>query len=115
MSLMSEVATTVKTESVTRNTGLLHRLRAFYQRSEGFQGYTLLSPTLLVMLFSMCVPFAMMVVLSFWTQDGYDFDTTMSMKNYAEVIDGPRSVVFQQGHNRLHAARAVIAFLTGVR
>ncbi|HUF98138.1 MAG TPA: ornithine carbamoyltransferase [Ilumatobacter sp.] len=33
----------------------------------------------------------------------------------AEVIDGPRSVVFQQGHNRLHAARAVLAFLLGVR
>ena len=25
----------------------------------------------------------------------------------ADVIDGPRSVVFQQGHNRLHAARGV--------
>ncbi len=25
----------------------------------------------------------------------------------ADVIDGPRSVVFHQGHNRLHAARAV--------
>ena len=24
----------------------------------------------------------------------------------ADVIDGPRSVVFQQGHNRLPAARA---------
>ena len=33
----------------------------------------------------------------------------------ADVIDGPRSVVFQQGHNRMHAARAVIAFLMGVR
>jgi ornithine carbamoyltransferase len=33
----------------------------------------------------------------------------------ADVIDGPRSVVFQQGHNRLHAARAVLAFLMGVR
>ena len=29
----------------------------------------------------------------------------------ADVIDGPHSVVFQQGHNRLHAARAAIAFL----
>ena len=29
----------------------------------------------------------------------------------ADVIDGPRSVVFQQGHNRLHAARAALAFL----
>ena len=33
----------------------------------------------------------------------------------ADVIDGPRSVVVQQGHNRLHAARAAIAFLLGVR
>ena len=33
----------------------------------------------------------------------------------ADVIDGPRSVVFQQGHNRLHAARAAIAFLVGAR
>ncbi len=33
----------------------------------------------------------------------------------SDVIDGPQSVVFQQGHNRLHAARAAIAFLLGVR
>lgn len=29
----------------------------------------------------------------------------------AEVIDGPRSVVFQQGHNRMHAARGAVAFV----
>lgn len=33
----------------------------------------------------------------------------------ADVIDGPQSVVFRQGHNRLHAARGAIAFLFGVR
>jgi ornithine carbamoyltransferase len=33
----------------------------------------------------------------------------------AEVIDGPQSVVFQQGHNRLHAARGALAHLCGVR
>ena len=33
----------------------------------------------------------------------------------AEVIDGPRSRVFAQGHNRLHAARGLLAFLVGVR
>ena len=31
----------------------------------------------------------------------------------ADVIDGPRSVVFQQGHNRMHAARGGLAFLLG--
>jgi ornithine carbamoyltransferase len=33
----------------------------------------------------------------------------------AEVIDGPQSVVFQQAHNRLHAARGALAFVLGVR
>ena len=33
----------------------------------------------------------------------------------ADVIDGPQSVVFQQAHNRMHAVRAVMAFLLGVR
>ena len=33
----------------------------------------------------------------------------------AEVIDGPRSQVIAQGHNRLHAARGLLAFLVGVR
>ena len=33
----------------------------------------------------------------------------------ADVIDGPQSVVFRQGHNRLHASRGLLAFLAGVR
>jgi ornithine carbamoyltransferase len=33
----------------------------------------------------------------------------------AEVIDGPRSHVIRQSHNRLHASRAALAFLMGVR
>jgi ornithine carbamoyltransferase len=33
----------------------------------------------------------------------------------ADVIDGPQSVVFQQGHNRLHSSRGLLAFLAGVR
>jgi len=31
----------------------------------------------------------------------------------ADVIDGPRSFVFPQAHNRLHAARGALAFLMG--
>jgi ornithine carbamoyltransferase len=33
----------------------------------------------------------------------------------AEVIDGPTSAVFRQGHNRMHAARGALAHLMGVR
>ena len=32
-----------------------------------------------------------------------------------EVIDGPQSVVFQQAHNRLHAARGALAFALDAR
>jgi spermidine/putrescine transport system permease protein len=67
----------------------LARLRVMFMRSEALRGYTLLSPTLLVMAFSMCVPFAIMVVMSFWLQQGFDFDTTFSLSNYFEAIEGP--------------------------
>lgn len=33
----------------------------------------------------------------------------------AEVIDGPRSVVIEQGHNRMHSARGLLAHVLGVR
>lgn len=33
----------------------------------------------------------------------------------AQVIDGANSLIYQQAHNRMHAARAVLAFLLGVR
>jgi len=32
----------------------------------------------------------------------------------ADVIDGSASRVIQQGHNRLHASRGVLAYLLGV-
>ena len=33
----------------------------------------------------------------------------------AEVIDGPQSHVIRQAHNRMHAARGLLAFILGVR
>ncbi len=33
----------------------------------------------------------------------------------ADVIDGPQSVVIEQGHNRLPASRAALAFMVGVQ
>ncbi len=64
------------------------RIHAAFLRSEALRGYTLLSPTLLVMAFAMCAPFIILVAMSFWTQRGFDFDTTLSLSNYLEVADG---------------------------
>lgn len=67
----------------------LRRFRALFLRSETLRGYTLLSPTLIIMAFSMCVPFAIMVLMSFWTQIGFEFDTTLSTANYAKAAEHP--------------------------
>ncbi len=60
-----------------------------YLRSDALKGFTLLSPTLLVMGLTMCIPFGIMVVMSFWTQIGFEFDTAFSLVNYAEAVEKP--------------------------
>ena len=65
------------------------RLRALYLRSEALRGYTLLSPTLVVMAFAMVAPFTILVAMSFWTQTGFDIDTTLTLRNYQEAADAP--------------------------
>ncbi len=65
------------------------RARALFLRSEALRGYTLLSPTLLVMAFAMGIPFAIMVIMSFWTQIGFEIDTALTLANYGEAVDGP--------------------------
>ena len=68
---------------------LAARLRVIYMRSDSLRGYTLLSPTLVVMLLCMCVPFAMMVAMSLWSQHGFDFDTAVTGDNYVDAAEGP--------------------------
>ena len=65
------------------------RLYALFLRSEPVRGFALLSPTLLIMLAGMCIPFAILVAMSFWTQHVFEFDTTFSLTNYNEIVDKP--------------------------
>jgi spermidine/putrescine transport system permease protein len=58
-------------------------------RSDTLKGFTLLSPTLLVMGLTMCIPFGIMIVMSFWTQIGFEFDTAFSLVNYMEAVEKP--------------------------
>lgn len=58
-------------------------------RSEALRGYSLLSPTLLIMAFGICIPFAILITMSFWTQQGFDFDTTLSVRNYSKAFEHP--------------------------
>ncbi|MFX0546452.1 ABC transporter permease [Roseovarius sp. S1116L3] len=58
-------------------------------RSEALRGYALLSPTLIFMGVIILIPFGILVVMSFWTQSGFDFDTTWTLANYRDMLDRP--------------------------
>lgn len=55
-------------------------------RSDTAKGYSLLSPTLIVMVLALAAPMLLLAVYSFWTQDGYALDTTFTTARYAESI-----------------------------
>ena len=64
-------------------------LGALFLRSEPLRGYTLLTPTLLIMAFGICIPFAILIAMSFWTQQGFDFDMTLTLANYSTAFEQP--------------------------
>jgi spermidine/putrescine transport system permease protein len=76
-------------QSRTRELNWRGRARALFLRSEPIRGYTLLAPTLLVMALTMCIPFGIMVMMSFWVQQGFEFDTTLTLTNYQAIIERP--------------------------
>ena len=85
---MTETTIEVSTPAL-RSRSWRGRLHALYLRSDALKGFTLLSPTLLVMGLTMCIPFGIMVVMSFWTQIGFEFDTAFSLVNYVEAVEKP--------------------------
>lgn len=58
-------------------------------KSETLRGFSLLSPTLLFMAIVILVPFCILVVMSFWTPVGFDFDKTWTLSNYRAILDRP--------------------------
>jgi len=68
---------------------LMGRLQALFLRHEALRGYSLLSPTLIVMAVTMCAPFALMIAYSFWTQDYLTIDTTLTLANYEQAFERP--------------------------
>lgn len=50
------------------------------------RGYGLLSPALAVMIAMLALPIAALVVLSFWTQNGFELDRTPTLENYAQLV-----------------------------
>lgn len=63
------------------------RLSMMLQRSETLRGYSLLSPTLLIMALGILIPFGILIVMSFWTQVGFGFDLTPTVANYEQAAE----------------------------
>jgi len=69
--------------------GLGARIRALYLRYEPLRGYSLLSPTLLVMVLALAMPLGLLVAYSFWTQVYLEFDKSFTVNNYVEFFSKP--------------------------
>ncbi len=65
------------------------RLSSLLQRYEVLRGYVLVSPALLVMIAGLALPFAVLVVMSFWRAAGFEFDTAMTLVNYEAIATQP--------------------------
>lgn len=56
---------------------------------ELLRGYGLLAPAMLIMGLTVLVPFAMLIVMSFWSQVGFGYNTTFTIANYQQVYEKP--------------------------
>ncbi len=65
------------------------RISRLFYASEALRGYTLMSPTLIILTIGVIIPFAILLVISFWTRAGVGFDTTPSLTNYMRVGNEP--------------------------
>lgn len=67
---------------------------ALFHRSPTLRGYLMLSPALAIMVIGVLLPFLILVVMSFWTRQGFGFDTTITTANYARAASEPIFGVF---------------------
>src|SRR5258706_7067799 len=68
-----------------RKTSGLARVRQALRRSEAARGYLLLSPAMAVLLFALAAPVALLVLYSFWKENGLVLDTTPTLAPYAAI------------------------------
>jgi spermidine/putrescine transport system permease protein len=61
-------------------------LARWFHRSESARGYALVSPSLAVLVFALAAPLALLLLYSFWTENGLVLDTRPSLARYAEAV-----------------------------
>ena len=73
-------------DTSTANRSLISRFQLSFRKSPTLRGYTLLSPTLIVVLLGLLFPLLILITLSFWKQDYVDLMQTFTLTNYADFF-----------------------------
>lgn len=64
------------------------------QRFPWIPGYLLMSPTLALMTAMLIAPLLALLVISFWTQAGFEFDTTPTLQRYWSLVEPGEGVTW---------------------
>ena len=72
---------------VKSTTGPIAWFHRMFLKYEFVRGYSLLSPTLGLLLVALALPIGLLVTFSFWSQDYLDFDRTFTLANYAVFFE----------------------------
>ncbi|HYK79422.1 MAG TPA: ABC transporter permease [Micropepsaceae bacterium] len=70
---------------MSRKTSGPGRIGRALHRSGAARGYLLLSPAMAVLLFALAAPIALLVLYSFWTQNGLVLDTNPTLAQYVAI------------------------------
>jgi len=73
-------------QSAASNPSLVDRAHLKFRRSETLRGYSLLSPTLVVIGMGLLFPLIILTTLSFWKQEYVDLMQTFTLTNYADFF-----------------------------
>ena len=66
---------------------MAHIIENLLSRNDTTKAYSLLSPSLLLLIFVFAFPIFFLVAYSFWTQDYVYVDTTLTLENYKIVVN----------------------------
>ena len=66
---------------------MAHAIENLLSRNDTTKAYSLLSPSLLLLIFVFAFPIFFLVAYSFWTQDYVTVDTTLTFENYMTVVN----------------------------
>jgi len=65
------------------------KLARLFQRSESLRQYALLSPSILLLAFALTAPLALLVLYSFWAQNGLELRRELTFEQYEQVLSEP--------------------------